>query len=657
LNQETLQTLEYDKIKAWLREYAMNHLGQAHIDRLEPKTELRVIERLLAEAEEAVRIIELGASVPISALEGIEAVMRGMGKGILMTEKDLTAVAVFLSSCGQLVRFMSKRESIAPTVSLYARSIDELEPLRNEIDLCIRYERVTDQASAELAKIRKKLAVVEDRMRKKLDELLSKYRTYLQEAIVSQRGGHYVLAVKKEHRKSVRGSVLDVSSSGQSVFIEPDDVAGLQQERDLLQALEAAEEAKVLSRLTGLVEERERELRLNLETIGAYDFLFAKAKLALALDGRRPKLGHDGMIRITEGRHPLLGKTMIPLQLAIGESYSALVITGPNKGGKTVALKTTGLLTLMVQSGLLVPCSPESRFTVCTDVLADIGDGQSLEQSLSTFSAHIKALKTILERADRQTLVLLDELAAGTDPGEGIGLSIAVLEELYQRGATVLATTHFHEIKRFAERTPGFEVARMEFDLETLAPLYRLTIGQAGESCALYIAAKLGIPEAIISRSRAHVEATAAEVSWSRADSAEDPVSQPAPATDNRSASQQPAPARNQKRNEPKSNSAAPKAPFRVGDCVFIPFLKKKGIVYRPEDERGEVIVQVQKQKMRIKAKRLSLYIPKEKLYPDHESYDLDIVLESKETRRLRSIMKRKHVDSLTLELPEDPVQ
>ncbi|UUZ90634.1 hypothetical protein LJK87_32815 [Paenibacillus sp. P25] len=310
-----------------------------------------------------------------------------------------------------------------------------------------------------------------------------------------------MLPVKKEHRKLIAGTVLDESASGQTVFVEPADIASLTYELSALRAEEAAEEMKVLGMLTELTESFRHELSINLETIGHYDFLFAKAKLAKTYDGKVPELNEEGLIVIKGGRHPLLGGA-VPLDCTLGDNYRALIITGPNTGGKTVALKTVGSLTLMVQSGLPVPVEAGSRFAVYNSVLADIGDGQSLEHSLSTFSAHIRSVIRILEQAGPASLILLDELATGTDPGEGIGLSIAVLEELYRKGATIMATTHFNEIKRFAEEAPGFRNARMEFDLETLRPTYRMTMGEAGNSYAFQIALKLGMSPAMIDRSR-----------------------------------------------------------------------------------------------------------------------------------------------------------
>ncbi len=612
----------------------MSHLGRKHIEALEPSFELKKIERWLSETEEARKIIQHGSSVPLPALEGIEPIMGSLGKGYSLTVKDISAIYILLNSCGQIKRFMVKKETIAPIVCSYAHSLYELTGLIQEIERCIRHGQISDAASSELVKIRKKIAVVEERVKKKLDTVLQKNRSYLQENIVSIRNGRYVLPVKKEYRKSIRGTVLDESASGQTVFIEPSDISDLQTELSELQIEESREESRVLSYLTGLIEAEQHELTMNLETIGYYDFIFAKAKFAHAIGGRSVTLNNEGIVDIKGGRHPLLGTKTIPLDFQIGLDYRALIITGPNTGGKTVTLKTVGLLTIMVQSGLLVPVEQGSMFSLFRNVAADIGDGQSIEQSLSTFSSHIKNIIRILKVADSSTLILLDELATGTDPGEGIGLSIAILEELSKRKSTVIATTHFNEIKNFAEVTPGFQNARMEFDVDTLQPLYRLHIGEAGNSYAFLIALKLGMNPSIIERSK---QITYRETIPSQ----------------NRIAAVLPTKVGNELKKVKLAEKSEHQKTLKIGDSVWIHSLKRHGIVYELEDARGNVGVMIQKEKLKINHKRLSLYIGREQLYPDN--YDMDIVFESKEDHKKRKKMSRKHVEGLTIQhLPEE---
>jgi len=640
VNEMTMQRLEYTQVKERLLEYAATYLGKERVRRLTPLTEVGAVRSLLEEAAEAAELLKHGANVPLPSLTGMETIFPLIGKGYVFTEAELAAIGTFAASCGQLRKYMDGKRAAAPRVTSYANSLYDLDGLRREIERCIRHGRVEDAASGELAKIRRKIAAAEEKMRKRIDALMTKYKSYLQEALVSKRGNRYVLPIKKEHRRQVQGAVLDESASGQTVYVEPAELGALQFELGDLRAEEAREETKVLAMLTGLVEEHESELRLNAEAVGAYDFLFAKAKYALAIDGVPVRVNDAGVIDARGARHPLLGRGMVPLDFAIGRDYRALVITGPNTGGKTVALKTIGLLTLLVQSGVPVPVEPGSEFAVFQHVAADIGDGQSLEQSLSTFSAHVKHLVELLRTANGSTLALIDEMASGTDPTEGVGLSVAVLEELYRKGATVVATTHFNEIKRFAAAAPGFENARMEFDAETLEPLYRLRIGEAGHSYAFAIASKLGMPARVLVRSRELTEAA-------RRGDAGASGFEPAldlPAFAKAAASARPA--------APAETPAEAFATLEAGDCVYIPSLDKYGIVYAAADRTGDVGVLVQKQKLRFNHKRLKLHIAKAELYPD--DYDFDIVFDTKENRKKKKLMSKRHVEGLTIVRPEE---
>jgi len=654
MNFDRTNRLEYEKVKQQVMELSKTYIGQQHIQRMQPLTEVRVIEALLRETEEARTVIQHGVSVPIPSLEGMEHIISGIGKGLLLTENELMLIRQLLESTDQLKRFMVKKESVAPHVTSYASSLFELREVRGEIERCIRYGQVVDEASTELSRIRKKMHITEERMKKKLDTTLQRYGSYLQEHVIGLRGDRYVLSVKKEYRKMVAGSVHGESASGQTVFIEPADIVSLTYELSEYRSAEAQEVYKVLGHLTELIEAHLHELNINLETIGHYDFLFAKAKYAQIIDGKEASLNKNGLIRIEGGRHPLLGKSAVPLDMTIGGVYRTLIITGPNTGGKTVALKTVGLLTMMIQSGLLVPVSEGSSFHVFTAIHADIGDGQNLEQSLSTFSSHIKNIIGILQAAGPSTLILLDELATGTDPGEGVGLSIAVLEELYRKGATVIASTHFNEIKNFAEATTGFCNARMEFDLETLEPLYRLTIGEAGHSYAFYIALKLGMSPAIIERSReitypiSPIQSATTEKSRQNLESQlnpTSPVSPTNPTNPTSSVSQKALPA------DPISPKE--KRGFEIGDCVWIHTLKRAGIVRSLPDHRGNLVVLVKDERITINHKRISIYIERKQLYPEGD-YDMDIVFESKDVRKKRKVMNKRHDHNNIIVIPEE---
>jgi len=645
----TLNKLEYEKIRTELERFAVSYLGVEHIRNMAPLTQFKAIRNKLNETEEAKILLQTGASVPIPSLEGIQMVLDLLGTGYVLTERDFGNMVQYLRSCRQLIQYMNAKGSLAPTISSYASSMHELRPLLSEIERSIHGGRVVDSASKDLARIRKKIIVAEDRIKRKLDSLMSRYKGIMQENVVSKRGGRYVLPIKKEHRRSVSGSILDESASGQTVFIEPADLQVLQMELNLLHADEAREETKVLSDLTELAEQSQSELNINAETVGIYDYVIARGKYAIAIGGRNVNLNQQGFIHLKSAVHPLIGSSMVPLDFTIGEHYKTLIITGPNTGGKTSALKTVGLITVMVQSGLLVPVAEGSHCAIFDEVSVDIGDGQSLEHALSTFSAHIRNIRDILETAGESTLVLLDEMASGTDPGEGVGLSIAILEELNKRRATVVVTTHFTEIKNFAERTAGFENARMEFDADTLEPLYRLRIGEAGHSYAFVIAAKLGIPEAIIARSREITEAgniMNGEISMlqpsdtmARVDDVRSPQSLPLP------------PIYDQAQLEDAEEShigSSPSSLYQLGDRVYVPYMKRSGTVYEAMDKMGNIGVMIQKERLKINHKRLKPYIAAKDLYP--EDYDLDIVFESKENRKKRKLMNRKHVEGLEIE-------
>ncbi|MDT0125711.1 DNA mismatch repair protein MutS [Paenibacillus sp. RRE4] len=664
-NEQTLTTLGFHHIQKNIADCALSYLGKRYARELKPMTDVRLIQMRLDEAAEATALVRFGASVPIPSLEGMETIINLLGTGYLFSERDFSHLAQFLHSCTQLMKYMESKSGIAPIVSRYASSMMLMEPLRSEIERCIHNGRIQDQASKELVRIRKKMTVHEERMKRKLDSLVSKHRSIMQEQVVSQRNGKTVLPIKKEFRKQVKGIVLDESGSGQTVYIEPAELSGLQMELSSLQAEESREEMKILGDLTSLAESYSREIALNTETVGVLDFLFAKAKYAAAIDGRSVRVNSNGKVKLQRARHPLMGPSMVPLDFSIGYNYSSLIITGPNTGGKTVALKTLGLLTLMVQSGVLVPVDERGEMAVYEQIAVDIGDGQSLEQALSTFSAHIRNMITILEQANPSTLVLIDEMASGTDPGEGVGLSIAMLEELHHRGATVVATTHFGEIKHFASATPGFKNARMEFDTVSLQPLYRLRIGEAGESYAYSIALKLGMPVHIIDRSKSVVGE--AHTKNQMQDVAKEPQLQPDSerhttlpvSMEHKDSIEQNAhttvPTETISPNDPAHFSDPAPAPiraFRKGDRVYVAYLDQAGIVSEEEDNRGQIGVMIRGRKLKIHKKRMCLHISADELYP--ADYDLDIVLESKENRKKRKLMGRKHVEGLQIELPPE---
>lgn len=650
MNKKAIELLEYDKIKKIIKNFALSDLAKEEIDKLEPYINISLIEKYMKETTEARAIVDINSSIPIHSLVGMNNIKQKIKKGIVLNPEDLDNIAGLLREIAKLKRFMSDKEYVAPTISSYALSTFELDDLVQEIQRCIIHGGVDDRASSELLRIRKKIAILEERIRSKLESILrnEKYKSYIQDGLISTRNGRYVIPVKNQYRKNIEGSIHDMSGSGSTAFIEPAEVKKYQDELNIYIIEEEKEVYRILSTLTAMIGSRERELNINIETMCYYDLIFAKGKYSKSIDGKAVKFNADNYINIRKGKHPLIGMSAVPLDFVIGKEYKGVIITGPNTGGKTVALKTVGLLTMMAQSGIHVPVEDESEFAVFTDALVDIGDGQSIEQSLSTFSSHIKNIISILDTADRHTLVIIDEIGAGTDPGEGMGIAIAVLEELYRKKATILATTHYSEIKDFALNHEGFVNGCMEFDINTLKPLYKLNIGKPGESNAFLIALRLGMNKKIIERAHEVTYKEQKEYLEYKSEDREENLEN----KKETSANEQ----KLQKIEEAKLLNKAFKnqktePEFNIGDCVYISFMSKTGIIYELENAKGEYGVIVMKKKLKINKKRLSFHIDKDELYP--ENYDFDIVFESKEDRKKKSIMNKKHVKGMEIELKE----
>jgi len=645
LNRNSLETLEFGKIAEELKRYAVTEKAKDLFDNLEPSADIDLIRARMNETTEARAMLDRNPSVPLSAMENINKVVVKLGKGVVLTVDEFESCKSLLESVRKLRKYMDSMQYVAPQLASYALSMYELGDLWDEIDRCIVNRQVADRATPELGKLRKKITILQDRIKQKLNGILASqaYAPMLQEPVVSIRNGRYVVPVKREYRKSFEGNILDISSTGATVFVEPAGVGKIQEELNILRLEEENEVYRVSLYLTGMVEGYAREFKINIEAMEHYDYVFAKAKYSVALDGRPVMLNCGRRTVIEDGRHPLLGRNAVPLDFKIGEAYRALVITGPNTGGKTVALKTVGLMTLMVQSGLHVPVGEGSEFAVFADVLVDIGDGQSIEQSLSTFSSHVRNISTIIKCADKNTLVIMDELGAGTEPGEGMGFAIAVLEEIFDRDATIVASTHFSEIKEFAKSMKGFENGCMEFDIESLKPVYKLSIGRSGDSNALLIALKLGIERRIIERAHeiAHGEKREYVIN-----SLPEPTSiVDTDALETHERTKKIIENRTKEKERLERSSKSRQKGFKIGDCVFISTMKRTGIVCVPENDRGEVVVMVMQKKLKISSKRLSLHIDGKELYP--ENYDLDIVFETKENRKKRKTMSKRHVEGL----------
>lgn len=503
MNNKVLQLLEYNKIIALLSAQAGSALARERIGAFSPMTNERMVREALTETTEAVSVILYKGSLPIGEIGDLRQLLALAAKGRSLRMRELLAVRRSLAGAREVKNFLSSDAPPVPVMEEMASLLVTLPRLEQDITRCIlSEEEVADNASPELKAIRRDIRNKNEGIRSRLNRYTSGGAgKYLQDAIVTMRNGRYVVPVKKEYLSMVPGMVHDQSQSGATLFVEPQAVVTLNNELKALSLAEEAEIERILQRLTNAVAEHRHDLHNNQELLVKLDVINAKGKLSCQMDGTAPSLNSEGRISIRGGRHPLIqSDRVVPIDVRLGIDFKTLLITGPNTGGKTVTLKTIGLFLLMAASGLHIPCHAESEIPIFEEIYADIGDEQSIEQSLSTFSSHMVNVSEILRRADGRSLVLLDELCAGTDPAEGAALGIAVLEQLRRLGAYVAATTHYTELKKYALSTEEVENASMEFDVETLSPTYRLRIGLPGKSNAFEISQKLGIHKDIIAR-------------------------------------------------------------------------------------------------------------------------------------------------------------
>lgn len=507
MNEKALHILEYDKIINKLADLASSPAGRELCLRLLPSESPAEINRMQEETAAAVdRILKKG-SISFGSTFDIRASLKRLEIGSSLGIRELLQIAKLLENTS-LVKAWSRRERDNETDDILTPFFSSLDPLSREtaeIRRCIiSEEEISDSASPALRAVRRSIRSAGDRIHTELTRLVSSQaRDYLQDSIITMRDGRYCIPVRTEWRAQVPGIVHDTSKAGSTVYIEPQSVVKLNNEIRELQAKEQQEIEVILARLSEGLADKTGLIRADFETMRELDFIFARARLALDQNASKPVIGTDGIIDIRRARHPLIpAKQAVPIDIRLGETFDLLVVTGPNTGGKTVSLKTTGLLTLMGLSGLHIPAADQSRISVFREVYADIGDEQSIEQSLSTFSSHMTNVVSFLKKADEDSLVLFDELGAGTDPTEGAALAISILNYLHERGIRTMATTHYSEIKIYALRTPGVENASCEFNVETLSPTYRLLIGVPGKSNAFAISRKLGLDEEIIDRAR-----------------------------------------------------------------------------------------------------------------------------------------------------------
>lgn len=640
---DSTTTLEFNKIIEQLCDLAVSEGARQRLCALRPSLSLSECRRTMAETTETKSILAAFGSPPLAVMQETGKLLELAAKGAMLIPEQLTQVANFLFTGKRMKSYLKKAESIGGTVAYYGGSIDPLDTLYEQITLSIRNETVEDSASPTLRSIRRKIENGGMQVKAKLENMLHANKDWFTEGYVAQRDGHYVLPVKKEYRKQVAGTVIGTSSSGGTVFIEPASVQKLEEALALLRIDEENEIRRILYTLTSLVDKENRQILVNAELMESLDFLFAKAKLSERMKASPVPLTAERAIVMKSGRHPLLkSDSCVPLDFEIGTGVSGVVITGPNTGGKTVALKTVGLLSMMAQCGLHLPVGEGSSFCMHNLVLCDIGDGQSISENLSTFSAHIVNITKILASATGQSLVLLDELGSGTDPAEGAGIAVAVLEELSRKGCLFVVTTHYPEIKEYASNKSGLINARMAFDRESLRPLYRLELGEAGESCALYIAERLGFPP--------HLLKIAQQAATGQ-------PSLPVPymsASEMQAVPPMPAAPSPKLQIEKSTDGMGQRRcdSFQIGDCVLVYPQKETGIVFQTANDRGEIGVQIKKQKQLIPHKRLKLHVPASELYPP--DYDFSILFDTVANRKARRILDKRYDKNAVIEYGDD---
>ena len=637
--------LEFEKIIQKLEESVYSDGAKEKVRNLAPMLKETEVKARLKETTEARLLIEKCGNPPLTDQEGIESYMEGAQRGECLSPEQLEKIAINLTAVRRLKDYLCRGKSYELSLPYYEENLDALDEVREELNDKIRGGRVDDYASKLLKSLREGIDRQEAKMREKADSVIRANKECMSDSFSTIRNGRICVPVKKEYKFRISGSVIDKSSTGNTLFIEPAAAARIYEELQEMKIDEENEERRILYTLTAMLSDKAEIIRENTRVTEKLDFIFGKGKLSLLMDGTEPVINTRRRIQITNGRHPLMNREVsVPLNFKMGNGINGVIITGPNTGGKTVAIKTVALNCLMAQCGLHVSCE---RAEICLNnqILCDIGDGQNLSENLSTFSAHITNVLDILRKANEESLVIMDELGSGTDPTEGMGIAIAILEELKKSGALYLVTTHYPEVKSYAEREESVVNARMTFDKESLKPLYRMVIGEAGESCALYIAKKLGMPGGMLKRAAQAAYGTEITVAKNAGEAFEDNFSEniPEELIKERTAHI------SRQKGSGSVNELTDK--FQIGDSVMIYPDKKLGIVCEKVNEKGVLRVQLPDKKIYINHKRVKLHVKAQELYP--EDYDFSIIFETVENRKARHQMERKYVEDLEIRYEE----
>lgn len=638
---ESERMMEFNQIKEKWMEHALTAWAKQQIEETVPflsETELR---KQMRDTTEARRMLDKCGTPPLVTMEGAEEILRAAEIGDCLMPEQLERAADMLTAVSRLKDYLNRCKQYQISAAYYEENLQSMNEIREEIRQQIRGGRIEDRASKELFSIRTDIIRTEDKMKEKAESVLRSNKEAMSDNFCTLRNGRICVPVKKEYKFRISGSVIDKSSTGNTLFIEPTGVSHLFEELQILKIEEENEERRILYTLTAKIADHTEEMRQNLRTIERLDFIFSKGKLSQELDGVEPDLNMERRIVLKDGRHPLMEKTKcIPLQFRIGDGVQGIVITGPNTGGKTVTIKTVALCCMMAQCGLHVTCR-EADICMNSNYLCDIGDGQNLSENLSTFSAHITNVLHILQNVGRDSFVIMDELGSGTDPTEGMGIAIAILEELRQSGCLFLVTTHYPEVKQYAQEREGIVNAKMTFDRNTLQPLYQMVIGEAGESCAFYIAARLGMPQNMLKTAAqaAYGEEARDSHNIQNVSGKFDFLNSVQTTESKKKTCTVPKIRKTKSVTEKKSLTDK----FQLGDSVLIYPERKIGIVCEKVNDKGVLRVQLPNKKIWINHKRVKLHVAAAELYP--EDYDFSIVFDTVANRKLRHRMERKYVE------------
>ncbi len=639
--------IELNKVKHLWSELAITDRAKEQILQIEPYFRESELQKQLADTTDARNMIEKLGTPPLQNISEIKEILITAEKGDCLTPYQLERVETVLVAIRRLKDYLQRGKVCENSLAYYEENLDFLPQLKEEIDAKIRNGGVDDFASKELRQLRTDITKTEEAMKQKADQILRSNKECMSDNFCTFRNGRMCLPVKKEYKLKIPGSVIDKSSTGSTLFIEPSSIAKYYEELQMLRIGEENEVYRILYTLSALVADAATVLEENLKMIEKLDFIFSKGKLSIDMDAVSPRINTKRKIRLTDARHPLMDRaTAVPLQFEIGESVRGIVITGPNTGGKTVALKTVMLNCIMAQCGLHITCT-DADICMNSAYLCDIGDGQNLSENLSTFSAHVTNVLQVLRETNSDSFIIMDELGSGTDPTEGMGIATAILEELRKSGALFMVTTHYPEIKEYAKKTEGIINARMLFDKETLRPTYQMVIGEAGESCAFYIADRLGMPAEMLAvairaaygNKFAENKKTSAE--YDNAVIAQYHFQNP-PLSGVKNTAHR---IHKAKQNKKAKNTTDLCTKYKIGDSVMVYPDKKIGIVCMPINEKGVLRVQMPDKKIWINHKRVKMHVPADDLYP--EDYDFSIVFDTVENRKKRHDMQRKYTEDV----------